>query len=169
MMNSKRILASTAALGLVLGTAACGDNTADEAEVVADADCVPGIEVTDGWLSLPAVEGNPAAAYFTVTNTTAQPWTIRSADLLGAQSAMLHETSEWSREMDMQELIQQSIEPGETLSFSPGGKHVMVMGLPADMAAGSEGEVTLTDVRGDKCSFPVEIRAAGDAPVSDEQ
>ena len=168
-MNSKRILASTAALGLVFGTTACGDTAPDETEVVADTDCVPGIEVTDGWLSLPAVEGNPAAAYFTVTNTTAQSWTIRGADLLGAQSAMLHETSEWSREVDMQELIQQSIEPGETLSFAPGGKHVMVMGLPADMAAGSEGEVTLTDVRGDKCSFPVEIRAAGDAPVSDEQ
>ena len=168
-MNGMRVLGSVAALGLAFGITACGGAEPEEAEVVADTDCVPGIEVADGWLALPAVEGNPAAAYFTITNTSAQPWTIRSASLLGAESAMLHETSEWSREMDMQELIQQSIAPDETLAFEPGGKHVMVMGLPAEMAAGGESEVTLTDVRGDKCSFPVEIRAAGDAPTGDAE
>ncbi|GGD51366.1 copper chaperone PCu(A)C [Erythrobacter arachoides] len=154
---------SLAAAALTL--ASCSEEPAPEvADAAADGDCVAGIAVTDGWLSLPGVAGNPAAAYFTITNTGTQPWTIRGADLLGAQGAMLHETSEWSRQEDMQELVQQSVEPGETLAFAPGGKHVMVMGLPADMVAGGQGEITLTDVRGDKCSFPVEIRAPGDAP-----
>ena len=154
---------SLAAAALLL--AACGEDAAPEHVAEENGDCVAGIEVTDAWLSLPAVEGNPGAAYFTLTNTGSQPWTIRGADLLGAESAMLHETTEFNLQEDMQELVQQPVEPGETLQFAPGGKHVMVMGVPADLVAGGQGEITLTDVRGDKCSFPVEVRAAGDAPA----
>ena len=40
--------------------------------------------------------------------------------------------------------------------------HVMAMELDDTLAAGGETEVTLTFVGGDKVSFPVEIRAAGD-------
>ena len=129
-MTKTPLFATISLAAASLALAACGGEAEPEQTAAADnGDCVAGIEVTDGWLSLPAVEGNPAAAYFTLTNTGSQPWTIRAADLLGAESAMLHETSEWSLEEDMQELVQLPVEPGETVSFAPGGKHVMVMGL----------------------------------------
>ena len=162
-MTNTRICAALAASGLALALAACGSE--EPAPVAEDAgDCVPGINVTDGWMALPAVAGNPAAAYFTMENTTDRQVTIRGADLIGAGSAMLHETAEWSRETDMQELFQQPVMAGETLEFEPGGKHVMVMQPPADLAAGGESEVTLTFVGGDKCSFPVTLYAAGEDP-----
>lgn len=167
-MSRTGAFSSVLALGAVLVLAACGEAEAPAPQLAANEDCAPGIEVTDGWMALPAVAGNAAAVYFTIRNTNDQTWTIRGVDMIGAQSAMLHETAEWSRQEDMQELFQQPVEPGESVTFAPGGKHVMVMGPSADLAAGGTSEVTITSVRGDKCSFPVAIRAPGDAPPAAE-
>ena len=164
MTMTIRIHAVLPVCALALSLAACGEEPAPEAEVADAGDCVPGIEVTDGWMALPAVAGNPAAAYFTITNTTDRQVTIRTADVLEASSAVLHETAEWSMEEDMQELFQQPVGAGETLEFAPGGKHVMVMQPEEALQPGGESEVTLTFVGGDKCSFPVSLHAAGDDP-----
>lgn len=113
-------------------------------------------------MNLPAVAGNPGVVYFTLTNTSEEQATIRGADVIGAASAKLHETSEWSGQMDMQELFAVPVMPGETMIFESGGKHVMVYEIDPSLAAGGETEVTLTFAGGDKISFPVKILAAGD-------
>ena len=166
-MKSIRIFSALSAAGLSLALASCGGEAEAPVEEVAG-DCPPGITVADGWMALPAVGGNPAAAYFTITNGTDSQITIRSADVLGAESAMLHETATWSNEMDMQELFTQPVMPGETLTFEPGGKHVMAMGMGEGTEPGGETEVTLTFVGGDKCSFPVTAYTAGQTPEADE-
>ncbi|RPF70286.1 copper chaperone PCu(A)C [Aurantiacibacter spongiae] len=160
-MNMKTILACAGALSLSLGVVACGDadepaNTAPEAP--------EGIAVTDGWMSLPAVEGNPAAVYFTISNTGDNQATLRSAAVMGAQSATLHDTVEYDFQQDMQELPAVPVMPGDTLEFVPGGRHVMAMNPDATLDPGSETEVTLTFAGGDKISFPVTIYASGDMP-----
>ena len=127
-MTSTKIFASLAAVSLALGAAACG-GTAEEDAVVEAPEGPVGVTVTDGLLNLPAVSGNPGAVYFTITNASDKQATIRAADMIGAASAMLHETSEWSGQMDMQELFQVPLPAGETLTFEPGGKHVMVYEL----------------------------------------
>lgn len=162
-MKSMRVFGALAASGLAIGLASCGGEAEAPVEE-AIGDCAPGITVTDGWLALPAVSGNPAAVYFTIANENADQVTIRSADVLGAESAMLHETSEWSGEMDMQELFTQPVMPGETLTFEPGGKHVMAFGMGEGTEPGGETEATLTFVGGDKCSFPVAAYPAGEDP-----
>ncbi|WP_271077837.1 copper chaperone PCu(A)C [Aurantiacibacter sp. MUD61] len=169
MMNHKRILPALTASLAVLSLAACGGETEEPATEVAESDCPPGVSVADGWLAMPAVAGNPAAAYFTISNTNEDAVTIRSAEMIGSESAMLHETAEWSMEEDMQELFTQRVEPGEDLEFAPGGKHVMIMGMSDGLEAGSESEITLTFVGGDKCSFPVTLYAAGTDPREEEE
>ncbi len=162
-MKSMRVFGALATAGLAFGVASCGGEAEAPVEE-AVGDCAPGITVTDGWLALPAVGGNPAAVYFTIANETGERIAIRGADVLGAESAMLHETATWSNQADMQELFTQNVEPGEVLQFEPGGKHVMAFGMGEGTEPGSETEATLTFVNGDKCSFPVTAYPAGQDP-----
>lgn len=161
-MNSKSVLASVAILAL----AACGDEPAEE--VVAEApDCPPGIEVDGGWMSMAAVAGDPAAVYFTITNSGDESKMIAAADVAGAASAALHEMGTWNLQPSMDEVLQLDVPAGESVTFEPGGLHVMAMEPGEDLVVGGETEVTLTFVRGDKCSFPAQIRAPGDVPEAD--
>jgi len=159
-MKHFTLLAGLAALSLALGTAAC--NNTPEAPASTTPDAPAGVTVADGWLSLPAVAGNPGAVYFTIRNAGENDVMIRTVDVAGAQSAMMHETAEWSGQVDMQELFQLAVPRAGEVVFAPGGKHVMAMSLDPALVAGGETEVTLSFVNGDKLSFPAQIRAAGD-------
>lgn len=167
-MNSKQVIGGfTAAFGALV-LAACGGEAEAPVEEVAAGDCPPGITVADGWMAMPAVAGNPAAAYFTISNSNDRAVTIRTAEVIGSDSAMLHETAEWNLEEDMQELFTLQIEAGEEVELAPGGRHVMIMGLSEGLEAGSDSEITLTFVGGDKCSFPVTMYPAGTDPREDQ-
>ena len=107
---------------------------------------------------LPAVAGNPGAAYFDVVNSGDRDRMIRAASVAGAGSSMMHVTEPTG----MQEILQVMVKAGETVKFEPGGTHVMAMDLADTVVAGGEAEVTVTFVGGDKVSFPTEVRAAGD-------
>lgn len=153
-------LGALAPAALLLVVAGCSS----EPEVPVDTtpDAPEGITVTDGRMNLPGVAGNPASVYFTIKNAGTEMQMIRSVHVQGAESALLHETSEWNLQVDMQELTQVAVQAGETLEFKPGGKHVMAMNLDPALAPGGEVEVTLTFVRGDKVSFPARVLAPGD-------
>lgn len=157
-MNGKSVLAAMAVLAL----AACGEEAEEIAAEVPD--CPSGIEVSGGWMSMAAVAGDPAAVYFTITNTGEEAQMIVGADVAGAASAALHEMATWNLQPSMDEVLQLDVPSGGAVAFEPGGLHVMAMQPGEDLAIGGETEVTLTFVRGDKCSFPVEIRAPGDSP-----
>ncbi len=167
-MKTKSILASVAAIGLVMGAAACGGEV-EEPVVNAEPDAPEGIAVSGGWMALPAVAGNPAAVYFTIENTSDRNRMIRAANVDGAQSAMLHQMGAWNMQPSMDELMQLDIPAGESIAFEPGSYHVMAMDVAETLEVGAETEVTLTFVGGDKVSFPVEIRAAGDEPGNEAE
>jgi len=149
--------------GLAMLPAGCGRGEEKAAEQTANPDAPEGITVTNGRLLLPPVSGNPAAIYFDITNNSGQDAMIRSVNVDGAGMAMLHTTVTSNRQTAMEEVSQQPLHTGETLSFEPGGLHVMAGGLADTITPGSTVEVTLTFVGGDKVSFPAEVRAPGDA------
>ena len=156
-----RVLASAALLAMALLPAACGGEQAAE-EQPANPDAPEGIAVSNARLMLAPVAGNPAAVYFDIANTSGREVMIRSASVQGAGTAMIHQTATWNLKTDMQEVFQQPVPSGETVSFAPGGLHIMASDLADTVAPGSTAEVTLTFVGGDKVSFPAEVRAAGD-------
>jgi copper(I)-binding protein len=159
-MNRIKLLTGFAALSLALAVAGCGGEA--EAPAPAAPDAPEGVAISEGRLLLPAVAGNPGAVYFTIKNSGANDVMIRSVNVAGAASAMMHQTAEWSGQVDMQELLQVAVPRDSEVVFAPGGMHVMAMELDDTLAVGGETEVTLTFVGGDKASFPAEIRAAGD-------
>lgn len=154
----------------VLALSACGKGNAPAPEATTDAavaapapapEAKPGLAASGGRLVLPAVSGNPAAVYFSLSNTSDKPATIAAVDVAGAGMAMLHETKDVGGHSEMGELKDPSVKPGETLVFAPRGKHVMVMDLPAGLKPGATVEMTVTFADGDKLTTPLTVEAAG--------
>lgn len=119
----------------------------------------PGLSASDGMLVLPAVKGNPGAAYFTLTNGSSQAVTLAGVSLDAAESAEMHETKDGK----MGSVDQVELAPGAIVKFAPGGMHVMAFNLKPEIAAGNSVEMTLTFSDGDKLSAPLKVEAAGAA------
>lgn len=153
-------VALTLAVGSV-ALAACSDNAPDQIEAEVP-EGIAGLEITNARMMLPPVSGNPAAVYFDLAYGGEKNIAIRRADVAGAERAELHDMMEYNFEMTMGEMPPLMMEPGDEVSFEPGGKHVMAFNLSPDLAAGGTTEVTLTIAGGDKHSFEVPIQAAGD-------
>lgn len=125
----------------------------------ADPEAKPGISVAHGRLVLPAVSGNPGAAYFDLANAGNSPAVLAAVHVAGSDAAEMHETMG----ANMSPVATLAIAPGETARFAPGGRHVMVFGLAASVAAGSTTEMTLTFADGDKLSAMLAVEPPGGA------
>jgi copper(I)-binding protein len=144
--------------------AACNQEPAEPAPQASEAapEAPAGIVVANGRLVLPPVKANPGAVYFDLANNGGADTAIASAFVDGAESAMLHSTTESGGTMSMEHVDSVPVAKGATVSFAPGGNHVMAMGLSDTLTPGTSAEVTLTFSNGDKVSFPAEVRAPGD-------
>jgi copper(I)-binding protein len=116
----------------------------------------PGLSLSAGRLVLNAVKGNPGAAYFTLANNSVKPVTLAAVHIDGAGRAEMHETSGGS----MDAFQPSDLAPGASLSFAPGGKHVMAFELDPKLAPGATVEMTLTFTDGDKLSAPLKVESA---------
>ena len=142
------------------GLAACGDSASQQP--AAEPEGVPGLTITNARMVLAPVDGNPAAVYFDLAYDGDRNVALNRADVEGASSATLHEYSEWNREMQMSEMQPLVLRKGDTVTFEPGGRHVMAMGVSPELQPGGTTEVTLTVSGGDKTTFEAEIRAPGE-------
>lgn len=153
-------------LVLVAALAACGRGgepqpAPSETAAAAAPDAKPGLALSGGRLVLPAVKGNPGAVYFTLANHSAKPVTLAAIDVAGAGMAMLHETTAMDGHASMEAMKDPVIPAGGTLVLAPGGKHVMIDGIPAQWQAGGKAELTLTFSDGDKLSAQLPLDAPG--------
>jgi len=137
----------------------CGGNEA-QTEAPADANST-GLEVTNARLVLPAVSGNPGAVFFDVKNTGGANVAIRKAEIKGASSAQIHDTTEMSGQMVMGEMGPVMVPAGGTESFKSGAKHVMAFDLDPALKAGGTTEMTLTIAGGKTSTAELAIVAAG--------
>lgn len=112
--------------------------------------------ISEGRLVLSAVTGNPAAAYFTLTNGGTAT-TIASVAIDGADKSDMHETVG----IEMKPLANVPVAAGDKVIFAPGGKHVMVFGLKPSVTAGSTAKITVTFTGGTSLSAPLKVESAG--------
>ena len=145
-------------MALTLTTlSACGQQPASNEVTSPAPDAKPGLALSQGELVLPAVKGNPAGAYFTLTNNGDKPTTLAAVSISGSARAEMHDTSGGS----MAPIASLEIKPGQTVKFERGGKHVMAFELDPALTPGSAGEITLTFADGDKVSAPLKLEAPG--------
>ena len=152
----------TAAIIAALALGACqqakqSEPKSDAAQSQAAPEARPGIKVAEGRLVLPAVAGNPGAAYFQIDNSAGANVAIAAIAINGAEKAEVHQTTGDK----MLSVDSVEIAPSTSITFEPGQLHVMVFNLAPQLKAGGTTEMTLTFADGDKVSAPLKIEAAG--------
>jgi periplasmic copper chaperone A len=125
-------------------------------------DARPGIAVSGVRIALPPVAGNPAALYFSLANAASAPARLVAVDVAGADKAEMHQTAGGA----MKSLPSVDLAPGASVSFAPGGKHVMVYGLAKATKPGDALEVRLTFSDGHKISTKAAVQAAGSSAAT---
>lgn len=149
----KRLIAASL---LALSLAACQQQQAEEPAAAAP-DAKPGLSAADGVLMLPAVKGNPGAAYFTLANGSDTAANLMAVAIDGAGRTEMHETVDGK----MAAVPSVTVEPGKPVEFKPGGLHVMAFDMASPPEAGSVIEATLTFEGGDKLTLPLTVQARG--------
>ena len=123
---------------------------------------IPGVTLAGARLVLPAVPGNPGAAYFALDNESKSTVAIVSVAIAGAGKTEMHTP-------DMKTVDRAEAEPRTTLTFAPGKLHAMVFDVSAELQAGTQTELTVTFSDGDKVSVPAQIQGAGEAAMGGNQ
>jgi copper(I)-binding protein len=150
----------------MLALGACQQAASPEKDTTAKApDAKPGTAISEGRLVLPAVKGNPGAAYFTLENSGSGSIGIAAVAIEGAGKTEIHQTIGGA----MSSVDQLLIDPGTKLSFRPGELHVMVFDLDPKLAAGGTSEMTVTFADGDKTSARLTIQSAGEAAMGEAE
>ncbi|MXP43633.1 copper chaperone PCu(A)C [Allopontixanthobacter sediminis] len=156
---TKTFFAALALTTATLALGACGESAPEQ---TAAPDAVPGLSVTNARMVLNAVEGQPAAIYLDLNYAGDKNVAVNRVAVDGAESAVMHEMGEWDGGMEMMEMLPIVMKKGDVVKFEPGAKHIMVMGVSPELQAGGTTEATFIIAGGDKISFPVEIRGAGE-------
>ena len=123
------------------------------------------LTVSDAIVRLGVVPGRPAAGYFTL-NGGAQ------ADrLLGVASPVarveMHETIMANGRMRMTPMKMLDVGAGKRIAFAPGGKHLMIFGLPAGVKPGDDVRLVFTFEKAGAVPVTAIARSATDAPKVD--
>jgi copper(I)-binding protein len=100
------------------------------------------LEVKNVW-ARPAANGDNGAIYFLIENGTDQADMLRSVQTDVAVAVELHLSAMEGDHMSMQQQDTVAIPAGEVVEFTPGGLHVMLIGLRRELKAGAVFDVTL--------------------------
>jgi copper(I)-binding protein len=124
------------------------------------------IEVAKPW-SRPAAAGTTGAGFMTVTNTGKTAQTLVSVESPLASKAEMHVTSTTGGVMRMQRLDKGvAIPAGGSVTFAPGGYHVMLIGLTKALKGGDTVPATLHFAGG--ANLKVEFQVGTAAPMDME-
>lgn len=113
------------------------------------------------WVRLPAVSGNPGAAYFTLKGGSTADALVRVA-LPAAARAELHETMNHGGVHAMHPLREVPLGVNESVVLEPGGKHVMLFGLNPALRPGAKIALTVTLASGRTLEAPAQLVGPGD-------
>lgn len=159
MTLARRIALPLAASLAVLALGACNQAAKEEDKAAPSAapEAKPGISVADGMFMLPAVSGNPGAAYFALDNESNNTVSIASIAIEGVGKTEIHQTMGG----EMRPVDRVDVEAKTVVKFERGGLHVMAFELDGKLKAGDSTEMTVTFSDGDKVSAPLKIEAMG--------
>ena len=111
------------------------------------------ITVTQGWFRAlpPSV---PSGGYFTLHNGGAKKITLQAVESPACGMLMMHKSSNGG----MEHVMALDVAPGETLTFAPGGYHLMCM--DSKLKQGASAPVTFTFSQGAKLAANFTVRSA---------
>ena len=117
------------------------------------------VQISDAWIrALPAKL--PAAGYFTLRNTGANAVTLTAAKSSACGMLMLHKSMEMGGMGSMEDVSGVAVPAGGTVSFAPGGYHLMCMDSTPALRPGASVPVTLLFKSGEKLTAQFAVRNA---------
>lgn len=134
-MSSRRLAILFSVL-VTLVVAACSTGAAATGSPSASATGT--LTVTGAWVRA-AAAGKDTAAYFTIENGTSSDDTLVGASTTIAGGAGLHQTTTDASGMTGMHMTESvKVAAGGTVQFAPGGYHVMLTALTAELKAGDK-------------------------------
>lgn len=133
-------------IGILFAITACSQPNDSAATSTAQEAKQQGLVIDNARARATFAMAKTGAAYFTLTNNTQNERTLVSVSAPQSVAAMteIHETSMEDGMMQMQEIEEGvTVSAGATVEFTPGGKHLMLMGLQAPLEAGNTLTLTL--------------------------
>jgi copper(I)-binding protein len=119
------------------------------------------VAVDRPWVRLSAVPANPSVAYFTLKGGPKDE-TLTGISAPAAVRAEMHESMGKGGVMTMTPLQLVAIRAGGSVTFAPGGKHVMLFGLKPDVKTRGTTALTFTFASGRKITVQARVVGAGD-------
>lgn len=116
-----------------------------------------GVSVTDGWARARVPTARAGGAYVTLTNTGAAPDALIAAASPVADVVEIHTHRHVDGVMRMEQVESVPLPPGETVTFQPGGLHIMLIGLREPLTEGKTFPVTLTFQTAPPVSVDVQV------------
>jgi copper(I)-binding protein len=115
------------------------------------------LTVSDAWIRSPAPGGQTAAGYFKLANHTAKPLVLTGAESDACASIEMHTTEHDGTTMRMRPLDRVEVPPGGTITFEPGGRHLMLLHYTGVTTPTTD--VTLQFEDGTRLRVPFEVRS----------
>jgi copper(I)-binding protein len=125
------------------------------------------LRVEKAWVRLAAVAGRPAAAYFTIHGGRA-PNRLIAIDSPAAGSSELHESMKSGDMASMQRIDGVDVPAHGDIAFAPGGYHVMLFGIGAQVKAGDTMPLVARFATGSPVTVDAKVVGAGDPPPYSE-
>lgn len=143
--------------------------TAPVATDVVDATTAPAVSA-EGANAYATAEGATTGAIFlTLHNAGSEADRLVGASTAKAATVEIHEnTVAADGTMEMRTVGGVDVPPGQQVSLSPNGYHIMLMGLSAPLVQGETFDVTLDFEKAPDVTVPVTITAPGGAAVGSE-
>ncbi len=129
--------------------------------LLASCNTAPDAAVTDASVRLPAVKGNPGAAYFTLHGGEKDRTLVKITSPVVGNAEMHDMKTENGMAMMVPIEGGLPVPKGATISFQSGGKHVMLYNIKPDLKAGDTINLTFEFADGSKETAPAKAIAAG--------
>lgn len=152
-----RLFAAAAAVSACL-TAAPAVHAAQPGSIILAA--MDGVMVQEAWARAMPEGAKVGAAYVTVKGGAEADALLGVSTPIAAQ-AMVHETINDNGVMKMREVASVPVPAGQTVTFAPGGNHIMLMGLKRPLKAGDRFPLTLKFAKAGDVTVTVTVRPIG--------
>jgi periplasmic copper chaperone A len=149
-------------LAALLALSACGQTAPSANNVSANAAETNTASAAAGpVVRLPAVAGRPGSGYFDY-RVEGDRGALTSVTSPQAGRVEMHETMNMAGHMsEMRPIARIPVRDGETLSFTPGGRHLMVYDIARDVHAGGRIDLILHFERGDPVTVSATLQPVG--------
>jgi copper(I)-binding protein len=121
--------------------------------------------VSDAWVRLAAVEGRPAAGYFTIHGGPSDAVLVSVSTDVATRTELHESRAVQGGGMTMDAITQVPVPALQQVRFAPGGKHAMVFNLNPAVKAGGTLTFTFTFADATRIQQSARVLAAGDPPL----